>query len=143
MGTIERFMDDLFPDAVDSPESLPANPRRRHRLVDLLLAGGTLTVAAAGLIVPGVPSAPFLLLSHRYLHRAAPETLRRLSHVPGIGWLVCKADQAERRRKGPRALLKSLAWSAVAAAVCLVVQPPLPVAFAIEFGLAAFSGSSA
>jgi uncharacterized membrane protein YbaN (DUF454 family) len=130
-------------DAADSPESLPADTRPRQRLVDLLLAGGTFTLAAAGLIVPGVPSAPFLLLSHRYLHRAAPETLGRLCHLPGVGWLIRKADQAEHSWKDHRALLKALAWSAVAAAVFLVVHPPLPVAFAIEFGLTAFSGSNA
>lgn len=127
----------------DSHEMLPAETRPGRRLVDLLLAGGTFTVAVAGVIVPGVPTAPFLLLSHHYLHRAAPETYGRLCHLPGVGWLIRKADRAERSWKDRGALWKSLAWSALSAAVFLVVHPPLPVALAIEFGLAAFSGSNA
>lgn len=127
----------------DSQERLPAETRPGRRLVDLLLAGGTFTVAVAGVIVPGVPTAPFLLLSHHYLHRAAPETYGRLCHLPGVGWLIRKADRAERSWKNRGALWKSLAWSALSAAVFLVVHPPLPVALAIEFGLAAFSGSNA
>ncbi len=100
-------------------------------------------MAVAGVIVPGVPTAPFLLLSHHYLHRAAPETHGRLCHLPGVGWLIRKADRAERSWKDRGALWKSLAWSALSAAVFLVLHPPLPVALAIEFGLAAFSGSNA
>jgi uncharacterized protein len=124
----------------DSEEGTPAETRHRRRLVDLLLAGGTFTVAVAGVIVPGVPTAPFLLLSHHYLHRGAPETLGRLCHLPGVGWMIRKADRAERSLSDGRALWKSLTWSALAAAVFLVVHPPLPVALAIEFGLTAFSG---
>ena|SRR5271165_2838376 len=88
-------------------------------------------------------TAPFLLLSHHYLHRAAPETYGRLCHLPGVGWMIRKADKAEHSWKDRRALWKSLAWSALSAAVFLVVHPPLPVALAIEFGLATFSGSNA
>ncbi len=127
----------------DSQERLPAETRPGRRLIDLLLAGGAFTVAVAGVIVPGVPTAPFLLLSHHYLHRAAPETHGRLCHLPGVGWLIRKADRAERSWEDRGALWKSLAWSALSAAVFLVVHPPLPVALAIEFGLAAFSGSNA
>jgi len=129
--------------SADSKERTPAECKPGRRLVDLLLAGGTFTVAVAGVIVPGVPTAPFLLLSHHYLHRAAPETLGHLCHLPGVGWMIRKADRAERSWKDGRALWKSLAWSALSAAVFLVVHPPLPVALAIEFGLAAFSGSNA
>ncbi len=129
--------------AATAPPGGPAETRPGRRLVDLLLAGGTFTVAVAGVIVPGVPTAPFLLLSHHYLHRAVPETYGRLCHLPGVGWLIRKADRAERSWKDRGALWKSLAWSALSAAVFLVVHPPLPVALAIEFGLAAFSGSNA
>jgi len=127
----------------DSKERTPAETRHRRRLVDLILAGGTFTVAVAGMIVPGVPTAPFLLLSHHYLHRAAPATLAHLCHLPGVGWVIRKADRADRSWKDRGALWKSLTWSALTAAVLLVVHPPLPVALAIEFGLAAFSGSHA
>jgi len=129
--------------SADSEEGTPARTRQRRRLVDLLLAGGTFTVAVAGVIVPGVPTAPFLLLSHHYLHRGAPETLGLLCHLPGVGWMIRQADRAERSWKDRGALWKSLAWSALTAAVFLAVHPPLPVALAIEFGLAAFSGSHA
>ena len=112
-----------------------------RRLVDLLLAGGTFAAAIAGFIVPGVPTAPFLLLSQHYLHRATPETYGRLCRLPVVGLLARKADRGGRIWEDRRTMWVSLGWSALTAAAFLIIHPPLSVALAMELGLFAFSGS--
>ena len=122
-------------------ESKQRDETAARPLVDLLLAGGTFAVAIAGFIVPGVPTAPFLLLSQHYLHRATPETYGRLCRLPVVGLLARKADRGGPLWEDRRTMWVSLGWSALTAAAFLIIHPPLPVALAMELGLFAFSGS--
>jgi uncharacterized membrane protein YbaN (DUF454 family) len=110
------------------------------RTTDLLIAAGSFALAVMGLVVPGVPTVPFLLLSHHHLHRAAPRTTAWLDRLPGLRSLRQSPTNAP-CWEDPMALCKSIAWSAVVALFFLVIDPPLPLALALEFGLAVFSGS--
>ena len=121
-------------------EEAPPVETGPQRVLGVALAGGSFALAIAGFVLPGIPSAPFLLLSHHYLLHAMPATYRWLSRQPGVGTLIRKADRAGRPWEDRRAMWKTLGWSALAAAAFLVIHPPLPVALALEFGLFAFSG---
>jgi uncharacterized membrane protein YbaN (DUF454 family) len=110
------------------------------RTADLLLAAGSFALAVMGLVLPGVPMMPFLLMSHHHLHRAAPQTAARLDCLPGLRSLKQRSIQAP-SWKDPMALGKSIAWSMLVALLLLSIDPPLPLALAMEFGLASFSGS--
>ena len=63
--------------ACDDPA---ANPAR-----DLFAAAASFALAIAGLILPGIPSIPFLLLAVDCLSRGYPPLRPRLLSLPGIG----------------------------------------------------------
>jgi uncharacterized membrane protein YbaN (DUF454 family) len=112
--------------------------REASPLVELALAGGSLTMAVAGAVLPGIPSLPFLLLTVRHAARLSPQFdqfLRRQSwasalieHVENAGGLF---------RFDGRCLPKALLLTLFAAAVLLILHPPLPVVMALELGVMA------
>jgi uncharacterized membrane protein YbaN (DUF454 family) len=131
-----------------TPSTFPVMPQEppfvepgARRLVDLVLAGGSFTMAVAGFVVPGVPSAPFVVLASHYLVRSAPKTHQRLSRLPGVGPVLQRTGRAGHPWADRRAFLKTLGWSVLTAAAFLIVHPPLPVVLALEFGLLTLSGA--
>jgi uncharacterized membrane protein YbaN (DUF454 family) len=112
--------------------------RDASSLVDLALAGGSLTMAVAGAVLPGIPSLPFLMLTVRHAARLSPQFdqfLRRqswasalLDHVENSGSLL---------RLDARCLPQVLLFTVFAAAVFLILHPPLPVVMALELGVMA------
>jgi uncharacterized membrane protein YbaN (DUF454 family) len=118
-----------------APQEPPIPDSRSRRLVDLVLAGGSFTIAAAGFVVPGVPSAPFLLLASQYLVRSAPKTHRQLSRVPGVGRVLRRVGMPIHPGADRRALLATVGWSLLTAVAFVIVHPPLPGVLALEFGL--------
>ncbi len=107
-------------------------------LFDLAMAGGSLTMAVAGVVLPGIPSLPFLVLTVRHAARLSPqfdEFLRRqswasalLDHVEGSGSLL---------RLDARCLPQMLLFTVFAAAILVILHPPLPVVMALELGVMA------
>jgi uncharacterized membrane protein YbaN (DUF454 family) len=118
----------------------PGAPKDAPRVVDLALAGGSLTMAVAGVILPGIPSVPFLLLTARHAVRLSPRVDRFLRCRR---WSAALLSQAEAPgsllRPDRRSLLKMLAITVVAAAVFLVIHPPLPVVMGLEMVVMAFA----
>jgi uncharacterized membrane protein YbaN (DUF454 family) len=118
-----------------APQEPPIPVSRQRRLVDLVLAGGSFTIAVAGFVVPGVPSAPFVLLASHYLVRSAPKTHGQLSRVPGVGLVLRRVGRPIHPWVDRQALLATVGWSLLTAIAFAIVQPPLPVVLALEFGL--------
>lgn len=67
--------------ALNEPPRGPA--RNATPLVDLALAGGSLTLAVAGAVLPGIPSLPFLVLAAA--RSAAVARVRRVSQASIVG----------------------------------------------------------
>jgi uncharacterized membrane protein YbaN (DUF454 family) len=119
-------------DALDAPAGA-------IRLSDLALAGGSLMLAAAGLVLPGIPSLPFLVLTGHYAVRLSPTLRRFLTRQPWFAPLVAEVERLEcLRGLDRRSILKLAGIAALAVAVFLIIHPPLPVVLALEFGLMAF-----
>jgi len=117
----------------------PKAPKGSPRLVDLALAGGSLTIAVAGAILPGVPSLPFLLLATRHAVRLSPKMDRFLRRRPWSAALLSKAEAAGGLlRLDRRSLLEVLPIIVLATAVLLIVHPPLPVVIGLEIGVMGF-----
>jgi uncharacterized membrane protein YbaN (DUF454 family) len=69
----------LAPAAAAEPEAdAPAVASGLRRVWYLALAGGSFVMTAVGLIVPGIPTVPFLLATSYYLVRSSPALNRRL-----------------------------------------------------------------
>jgi uncharacterized membrane protein YbaN (DUF454 family) len=126
----------------DTPASAkqpPGAPKGTPRPVHLVLAGGSLTMAVAGAILPGIPALPFLLLTARHAAHLSPGIDRFLRGRP---WSAALLSQAEAPgsllQLDPRTILKMLPPFAIAAAAFLIVRPPLPVVIGLEIGVMAF-----
>jgi len=140
----------LMQQPADHPRWFAANPvrtlhdqprgaRESSRLFELALAGGSLTMAVAGAILPGIPALPFLLMGARHAVRLSPRIDQLLRRQP---WLAAILSQAEASgsplRLDRRSLVKMLLITVVAAAVSLILHPPLPVILGLELGVMAF-----
>jgi uncharacterized membrane protein YbaN (DUF454 family) len=108
-------------------------------LFDLALVGGSLTMAVAGAILPGVPSLPFLVLAARHAIRLSPRIDHFLRRQPGLAAFLNQAEASGTLlRLDRRSLVKTLPITVLATAVLLIVHPPLPVVLVLEIGVMAF-----
>jgi len=124
------------PDARPSlSDDSAANPTR-----DLCAAAASFALAIAGLIVPGIPSVPFLLLAADSLSRGYPPLRPRLLSLPGIGDRLRASDTTECLWLDPHFLEKTFVLGLLAAALFLVVHPPFPIILAFELGTLLLSG---
>jgi uncharacterized membrane protein YbaN (DUF454 family) len=121
--------------AAEPAEAAPGSPR----IVNLCLAGGSLALAAAGAILPGIPSQPFLVLTGHYSIRLSPRLHRYLTRQRWFVALMGKSDgSGHLPGLDRRSLLKMLGIAVLVAAAFLIVHPPLPLVLGIELGLLAF-----
>jgi uncharacterized membrane protein YbaN (DUF454 family) len=126
----------------DTPAPAPAPPgapKGASRPVHLALAGGSLTMAVAGALLPGIPALPFLLLTARHAAHLSPGIDQFLR---SRRWSAALLKQVEAEgglmRLDQRSLLKMLPPLAAAAAAFAIVRPPLPVVLGLELGVMAF-----
>ncbi len=121
-------------------EKLAEDPAGGPRLVDLALTAGSLTMAVAGAILPGIPSLPFLLLATRHAIRLSPKMNSLLRSQPWSDAILRKVEASGGLlRLDRRYLLRTLPIIVLAAAVLLIAHPPLPVVMALEIGVMAFA----
>jgi uncharacterized membrane protein YbaN (DUF454 family) len=117
-----------------------AAPTGSWRLVDLAKAGGSLALAVGGIILPGIPSLPFLILTGRYASRVSSTIKRLLKSRPWCAAMFAEVDPSSGRAKKGRPSWKTIGLAILGAAGFLVLRPPLPVAIGVELALMAFLG---
>jgi len=109
-------------------------------LLNLALAGGSLVMAAAGAVLPGLPALPFLIVAANRAARVSPELDQWLKQYPWCHALLRRASGPGSLVPGDwRSVLKMLLITAVAGATLALVHPPLPVMIGIEIGMIAFA----
>jgi uncharacterized membrane protein YbaN (DUF454 family) len=109
---------------------------------ELVRAGGCFLLAAAGVVLPGVPALPFLALSAHHAVRGSPalgEILRRKAwSAPLLEWVEAPENPL---LPDPESLPKLMAIAALAAPVLWIVRPPLLVLIGLELGVMAYACS--
>jgi uncharacterized membrane protein YbaN (DUF454 family) len=102
---------------------------------DVLVAAGSLVLSVAGLVLPGIPSVPFFLLSCDALGRACPQMWHWLLSIPGLGQILRASTLHEINWNDPNVVAKTVMLGALVAAFFLVLHPPLPLVLACELGM--------
>ncbi len=120
-------------------EGAPEAPAGSSQALDLAPAGSSFALAVAGVLLPEIPSAPFLMLTAHHLIRSSPTVHHWLLRIPRVGDLVRKLEASGGLKLDRRSLLKAIGLGLLSAAF-LIVHPPLPLVIALELGLMAFFG---
>jgi uncharacterized protein len=119
----------IDPSELDNSNSAP-------RLADMVLAGGSLAMAVAGAVLPGIPALPFLVLAASRAARLSPELDRYLRRYSWCDSLLNHADSFEGLLSlERRSVVKMLLLTAAAGAAFALVHPPLPVVIGLEIGV--------
>jgi uncharacterized membrane protein YbaN (DUF454 family) len=88
----------------------------------LALAGGSFTLMVVGLIVPGIPTVPFLLATSYYLARSSPRLDRALSQSWFFGPILTDLEKSGGLR--PINKIKLIGLTLAVCALTLVVAGP-------------------
>jgi uncharacterized membrane protein YbaN (DUF454 family) len=106
-------------DAAEPDAEAPAVASGLRRVWYLGLAGGSFVMTIVGLIVPGIPTIPFLLATSYYLVRSSPALNRRLRRSRFFGPIF--EDLQRHGGLRPRNKLKLLGVTAVLAGGLLLI----------------------
>jgi uncharacterized membrane protein YbaN (DUF454 family) len=122
------------PYATDGQETIATGWKR---LTYVALAGGAFTMTLVGLVVPGVPTVPFLLATNYYLARSSPSMNERLRRTAFFGPIL-------REWEGHAALSltskgKLLALTATIVVVAVVLAPLTPFTLGVILVISSLS----
>jgi uncharacterized membrane protein YbaN (DUF454 family) len=111
-----------------------------RRASDLIKAGASFALAVGGIILPGIPTLPFLILSGRYAIRVSPRIERLLMGQPWCAALLTKAENASDPALDWRSLGKTIGVAVLFTAACAILNPPLPLVLGLELATTVFLG---
>jgi uncharacterized membrane protein YbaN (DUF454 family) len=111
-----------------------------RRISDLIKAGASLALAVGGVILPGIPTLPFLILSGRYAARVSPGIERLLMGQPWCAALLTKAENSPGPALDWRSLGKMIGVGVLFAAATVIFHPPLPLVLGVELAMTVFLG---
>jgi uncharacterized membrane protein YbaN (DUF454 family) len=106
---------------------------------DVVLAGSSMLLAGAGVVLPGIPSVPFFVLGCHALCRAYPQLKPWLHSIPGVGQILRSSKVSENHWSDPHFVAKTLIIGVLVAGFLLIVHPPFPLVLACELGMMFFS----
>lgn len=113
-------------------------PRGGRRLADLAMAGGSLLMTIAGVILPGIPTLPFLIMTAKYAARVSPGFERLVEERPWLSALVAQAEDHEEQAIDWLAIGRMIGLAALFVAAIVILHPPMPIVLAVELGVMAF-----
>jgi uncharacterized membrane protein YbaN (DUF454 family) len=108
-----------------------------RRLRYLALAAGSFAMTMVGLVVPGVPTVPFLLATSYYLARSSPRLNDRLRRTAIFGPILVEWEQYHGLSQYSKAKLIGL--TAAIVVVTVVLSAASPVAMVVILIIALFS----
>jgi uncharacterized membrane protein YbaN (DUF454 family) len=125
--------------ATSAERAIPASAGS-PRLADLAKAGASLALAVGGVILPGIPTLPFLGLAGRYVVRVFPGIERLLMSHSWCAALWTEVKIPSKPTLDRRSLWRMIGLGALFTAASLILHPPLPIVLGLEFGLIVFLG---
>ena len=116
------------PGRAEAQEDVPV-ARGLRRIRYLILAGGSFTLTVVGLIVPGIPTVPFLLATSYYLARSSPALNARLRRMPIFGPVLVEWEERHGLGRGSKARLMGL--TGVVVAITAIASLASPIALIV------------
>jgi uncharacterized membrane protein YbaN (DUF454 family) len=110
-----------------TPSGVQAIAPRSGRRWNYVMAAGSLAMTGVALVVPGIPTVPFLLASSYYLARTSPRLNQALRTAPFFGPILQEVE--ERQAVSPRSKRKLMGFTLVMVAITLLTTSPTPVLF--------------
>jgi uncharacterized membrane protein YbaN (DUF454 family) len=96
-----------------------------RRLRYLAMAGGAFALTLVGLVVPGIPTVPFLLATSYYLARSSPRLNDRLRRTAIFGTILVEWEEHHGLSAYSKAKLIGLTAAIVAVTVALSAGSPV------------------
>ena len=115
----------LAPIAAANGEVVAAAASGGRRLMYLALAGGAFSMTLVGLVVPGIPTVPFLLATSYYLARSSPRLNERLRHTSFFGPILEEWEHHGGLSRYSKGKLTGLTLAIVS--VTIILAPVTPV----------------
>jgi uncharacterized membrane protein YbaN (DUF454 family) len=112
---------------VDERNSEPPVATGLRRVYYLAMAGGSFTLTLVGLVVPGIPTVPFLLATSYYLARSSRRLNRRLARSWFFGPILTDLEKSGGLRPVNKLKLVGLVVG-ISAATIILAGPSLIVA---------------
>jgi uncharacterized membrane protein YbaN (DUF454 family) len=134
LASIEAILEGRQPDddqlatAPDSPTTA-ALVARWKRPIYLALAGGAFTMTLVGLVVPGIPTVPFLLGTSYLLARSSPALNERLRRTAFFGPML--REWEDRGGLSTRSKARLIGLSAAIITVTVILAPLSPVSLVV------------
>jgi uncharacterized membrane protein YbaN (DUF454 family) len=110
-----------------TPSGLQALAPRSNRGWDSLMAAGSLAMTGLALVVPGIPTVPFLVASSYYLARTSPRLDQALRTAPFFGPIL--REMEEHHALSRRSKRKLMGFTLVVIAITLLSTSPTPILF--------------
>jgi uncharacterized membrane protein YbaN (DUF454 family) len=106
----------------------------------MAMAGGSFALAVGAVILPGIPTLPFLIMTGRHAVLVSPRIERLLKRHPWCAALLAEVETSSEPTIDRRSLSRMVGLAVLFAAGIWILHPPLPVIFVLEFGLMALLG---
>jgi uncharacterized membrane protein YbaN (DUF454 family) len=106
----------------------------------LALAGGSFALTLLGLVVPGIPTVPFLLATSYYLARSSPRLNDRLRRTAVFGPILVEWEQYHGLSRLSKAKLAGLTAAIVAVTVVLSAASPAVLVVILVISLLSLYG---
>ena len=116
---------------LEPPEAVKSEPIASgwKRLTYLAMAGGAFTLTLVGLVVPGVPTVPFLLATSFYLARSSPRLDGMLRDAAFFGPILREWESQSGLSVTSKA--KLIALTATIVIVTVLIAPLTPLALGV------------
>jgi uncharacterized membrane protein YbaN (DUF454 family) len=111
-----------------------------RRLKYLALAGGSFAMSVIGLVVPGIPTVPFLLATSYYLARSSPRLNDRLRRTALFGPILVEWEQYHGLSRSSKTKLIGLTTAIIVVTVALAAASPVTLIVILVIGLLSLYG---
>jgi uncharacterized membrane protein YbaN (DUF454 family) len=113
-----------------------------RRLRYLALAGGCFSLTLIGLIVPGIPTVPFLLATSYHLARSSPRLNDRLRRTALFGPILIEWEEYRGLSRSSKAKLVGLTVAIIVVSVALAPASPIVLIVLLIIAALSFYGLS-